>query len=101
MNTLLQPILISIIAGFFILVIPKGLRKLAEGFSLITSLYLFAASIKIFMKAPIDADFLYVDSLSRFIVLGIGFFGALVTLYSMRFMSSYKNISSYYACIIW
>ncbi|MBU4590638.1 MAG: hypothetical protein KKG01_06920, partial [Candidatus Omnitrophica bacterium] len=39
--------------------------------------------------------------LSRFIVLGIGFFGALVTLYSLRFMASYKNVSTYYTYIIW
>ncbi|MFA4990969.1 MAG: proton-conducting transporter membrane subunit [Candidatus Omnitrophota bacterium] len=101
MGVLLQPILVSIIAGLFILVLPKTFRKMTEGFSLVTSLYLLAASIRIFLKAPIEADFLYVDSLSRFIALGIGFFGALVTLYSTRSMSSYKDVSSYYACVIW
>ncbi|MFC1667129.1 NADH-quinone oxidoreductase subunit L [Candidatus Omnitrophota bacterium] len=34
-------------------------------------------------------------------MLGIGFFGALVTLYSLRFMASYKQFRSYYANIIW
>lgn len=101
MNILLQPVLISILAGTFVLVIPNRLRKIAEVFSLFTAIYLFIASIKIFAKAPINGDFLYVDGLSRFIVLGIGFFGILVTLYSLRFMSSYGKISSYYAYIIW
>ncbi|MEK6732270.1 MAG: proton-conducting transporter membrane subunit, partial [Candidatus Omnitrophota bacterium] len=41
------------------------------------------------------------DNLSRFIVPAIGFFGVLVTLYSIRSMASYKNISSYYTYILW
>ncbi|HAZ10283.1 MAG TPA: hypothetical protein DCY56_04160 [Candidatus Omnitrophica bacterium] len=98
---LLEPILVSIIAGLFILLIPKKFRKVAEFFSLITSIYLFIAAIKIFFASPVNAGYLYVDGLSRFIVLAIGFFGFLVTLYSMRFMSSYKDISSYYTYIIW
>lgn len=101
MNILLQPILISILAGAFILIMPKKLRRIAEGFSLATSIYLFLACIRIFIKSPINADFLYVDGLSRFIVLGIGFFGALVSLYSLRFMASYVQFRSYYANIIW
>ncbi len=98
---LLEPILVSIIAGLFILLIPKKFRKVAEFFSLITSIYLFISAIKIFFASPINAGYLYVDGLSRFIVLAIGFFGFLVTLYSLRFMSSYKDISSYYTYIIW
>ena len=74
---------------------------MVEGFSMLTALYLFFASIKIFSQSPILGKFLYVDGLSRFIVLGIGFFGALVSVYSLRFMSSYKEISSYYTYIIW
>jgi formate hydrogenlyase subunit 3/multisubunit Na+/H+ antiporter MnhD subunit len=98
---LLEPILVSIIAGLFILLIPKKFRKVAEFFSLITSIYLFIAAIKIFFASPINVGYLYVDGLSRFIALAIGFFGFLVTLYSMRFMASYKDISSYYTYIIW
>jgi len=101
MKILLEPILVSIIAGLFILVMPKRFRKVVEFFSLITSIYLFIAGIRIFCAAPINAGYLYVDGLSRFIVPAIGFFGFLVTLYSLRSMSSYKNISPYYTYIIW
>ncbi|MDP8230364.1 MAG: proton-conducting transporter membrane subunit [Candidatus Gorgyraea atricola] len=101
MKLLLQPILISILAGAFILLVPKKLRKVAEGFSLVTSIYLLVACVKIFMSAPIQSDILYVDNLSRFIVLAIGLFGALVTLYSLRFMASYKEFRSYYANTMW
>jgi len=97
----LEPILVSIIAGLFILLIPGRFRRIAEFFSLITSLYLFIAGIKIFFAAPLNAGYLYVDNLSRFIVPGIGFFGLLVTLYSIKSMASYKTVSSYYAYIIW
>ena len=101
METLLSPILVSLFIGTFILLIPKRFRRIVEGLSLLTALYLFIASIKIFTQSPILGRFLYVDGLSRFIVLGIGFFGTLVTLYSMRFMASCKGIRSYYANIIW
>jgi len=101
METLLNPVLVSIVVGGFILLIPKWLRRVTEGLSLLTSLYLFIASIKIFAQSPIAGEFLYVDGLSRFIVLGVGFFGALVTLYSMRFMASCAEFRTYYANIIW
>lgn len=101
MKLLLQPILISILAGSFLFLVPKRLRKMVEFFSIFTALYLFLASIKIFISSPVNAGLFYIDGLSRFIVLGIGFFGALVTLYSLRFMSYYEDIRSYYAYIIW
>ena len=101
MKIFLEPILVSIIAGLFIFAIPNRFRKLAEIFSLLVALYLFIAGIKIFFAAPLNAGYLYVDNLSRFIVPSIGFFGLLVTLYSTRSMSGYKSVSSYYAYIIW
>jgi len=101
MKILLEPILVSIIAGLFILGIPKRFRKVIEFFSLVTSVYLFIAAIKIFFAAPLNARYFYVDGLSRFIVPAIGLFGMLVTLYSMRSMASYKDISSYYTYILW
>jgi len=97
----LEPILVSAIAGLFILFIPNRFRKVVEFFSLITSIYLVIAGIKIFFAAPLNTGYLYVDNLSRFIVPAIGFFGVLVTLYSIRSMASYKNISSYYTYILW
>ncbi|MEK6732873.1 MAG: hypothetical protein AABY55_04530, partial [Candidatus Omnitrophota bacterium] len=78
MKTLLEPILVSIIAGLFTLFIPNRFRKVVEFFSLITSIYLFIAGIKIFFAAPLNAGYLYIDNLSRFIVPAIGFFGVLV-----------------------
>ena len=53
MNILLQPILISMLAGAFILAVPKRFRRIVEGFSFVTSLYLFFACIKIFIKSSI------------------------------------------------
>jgi formate hydrogenlyase subunit 3/multisubunit Na+/H+ antiporter MnhD subunit len=101
MKIFLEPILVSMIAGLFILILPSRFRKMAEFFSLLTSLYLFIAGIRIFFAAPLNAGYLYVDNLSRFIVPAIGFFGFLITLYSLKSMSGYKLVSSYYAYIIW
>ncbi|PIV39781.1 MAG: hypothetical protein COS29_00750, partial [Candidatus Omnitrophica bacterium CG02_land_8_20_14_3_00__42_8] len=103
---LLEPILVSIIAGLFILALPNRFRRVIEFFSLITSIYLFAAGIRIFCRGgfetlPCNAGYFYVDGLSKFIVPAIGFFGMLVTLYSMRSMASYRNVSPYYTYILW
>lgn len=101
MKLLLQPILTSIIFGIAILFIPKRFRKVTESFSLLSSLYLLMASVRIFLGSPVNVGYLYVDGLSRFVVLGIGFFGVMTTLYSLRFMAAYKEYRSYYAYIIW
>ena len=83
MKILLEPILVSIVAGLFILIAPKRFRKFIEFFSLATSVYLFIAGIRIFCRGgfetlPYNAGLLYVDGLSKFIVPAIGFFGFLV-----------------------
>jgi formate hydrogenlyase subunit 3/multisubunit Na+/H+ antiporter MnhD subunit len=101
MKIFLEPILVSMIAGLFILILPNRFRKMTEFFSLLTALYLFIAGIKIFFAAPLNAGYLYIDNLSKFIVPAIGFFGFLITLYSLKSMSGYKSVSSYYAYIIW
>ncbi|MBU3912113.1 MAG: hypothetical protein KKD90_05955, partial [Candidatus Omnitrophica bacterium] len=61
MKLLLQPILTSILAGIVILLIPKRFRKVTETFRLLTSLYLLAASVKIFFNSPVNVGYLYVD----------------------------------------
>lgn len=101
MQLLLQPILTSLLAGIVILLIPKRFRKVTETFSILTALYLLVASVRIFLSSPITGGYLYVDGLSRFIVLAISIFGVMVVLYSCRFMAYYKEFRSYYAYIIW
>ena len=101
MKVLLQPIIVSILAGCAIFLIPRKLKRIIGGFSVVTSIYLLVASIRIFLLASYEGEFLYLDALSRFIVIGVGFFGALVTLYSLRFMSGHKELRSYYAYTIW
>ena len=101
MKVLLQPIIVSILAGCAIFLIPRKLKRIIGSFSVVTSIYLFVASIRIFLLASYKGEFLYLDALSRFIVIGVGFFGALVTLYSLRFMSGHRELRSYYAYTIW
>lgn len=101
MQDLLKPVLISMLAGSLIYFIPKRFKKVIRFFSFITAVYLFAAAIKIFLMPDTDAGFLYLDALSRFIVLGIGFFGVLVALYSGKAMQGYKDIAAYYTYILW
>ncbi len=101
MKILWNPVLISLISGFFIFLIPRRARKITEIFSFLVSLYLLYASAVIFFNSPLSSSLLYVDGLSRFIVLFIGLFGAMIVLYSQRFMAVYKKINSYYAYVIW
>ena len=101
MKMLIEPILISGIAGLCILCMPKGFRRFIEVLALLVTCYLFIGSIRIFMNAPVEGRLLYVDNLSRFIVPAIGFFGLVISLYSLRFMTTYEGLNIYYANIIW
>jgi formate hydrogenlyase subunit 3/multisubunit Na+/H+ antiporter MnhD subunit len=100
MKILLEPIFISILTGLFILFTPKRFRKFIGFFSVLVSGYLFYLSIKIFSAPFTNINFLYVDGLSRYISLAIGFFAFLIMLYSFRFMEKYEEISSYYGYMI-
>jgi formate hydrogenlyase subunit 3/multisubunit Na+/H+ antiporter MnhD subunit len=99
MNLLFFPIVIPFIAGFFCLFSPRRLR---EFWAILGSLATFALAIFLFNNTgSTTSTFLRLDSLSNFILLFIGLFGFLITLYSLKFMEGKKDLRQYYTYILW
>ena len=103
---LLIPIGLPLIFGIFSLLIPRGSEGVRKGIALIGSLTTFILTIFLFFQKPLewvanDSITLRLDNLSGFIFLAIGFFGFLITLYSLKFMQGKSHLKEYYAYILW
>ena len=105
-DILLLVILLPIVLGILCLIIPKKLRILEEGVAIIGSLIVFVMTLYLFLNKPLEwvkekILFLKLDTLSGFVLLAIGLFGFLITLYSLRFMREKQDIGKYYVYILW
>lgn len=108
-NILLLPILIPFAAGLLSLGFPKKLRAAKEVFVLLASAITFLIGAFLFKKSfvyslpwvdfNIDLSFkLY--SFNSFILLAIGFFGFLITLYSLVFMRQKNALNQFYLYLL-
>ena len=97
------PILLPIIFGFLCLIIPKKLKGIREPLALIGVLSTFILTILFFLKRKTlsGLPWFYLDSLSSFILLAIGLFGVLITLYSLKFMKGKDRLNEYYTYLLW
>ncbi|MDO9576056.1 MAG: hypothetical protein Q7J55_05970, partial [bacterium] len=83
MNILL-PIEISLVAGVVFLFFPRKLEGFTRMASPLIGIINFILSIILFFNYRVPsylAQFFLIDLLSRFIYLGIGFFGFVISLY--------------------
>ncbi len=99
-------ILAPFIAGIIVLAIPKSWKGLHEIISVIISIGAFVLTWLCFRKGPFIWSFgatpvLRIDSLSSFVALFIGLFGAAITLYSVSFIKDRCDPRQYYAYILW
>ena len=101
MNILL-PIEISLIAGIFFLFLPEKLRAFTKVASPIIGIFNFAIAIIIFLPKGVAyqipsylSNYFFADLLSRFIYLGVGFFGFIISLYAVGYMT--KNVNKFFA----
>ncbi len=103
MNQLLHPIILPIIVGFICLILPNFLKKLIAPLAVLGSLATFIVTILIFLGENVltVTPLFLLDNLSLFIVLGIGFFGFIMALYSMKFMAGKDRLREYYAYFLW
>ena len=85
LNIFLVPVLLPIIFGFLCLIAPKRLKAIREPLALIGALSTFILTIWLFLKRNVlsGLPWFYLDNLSSFILLAIGLFGVLITLYSL------------------
>lgn len=102
MNLLLYPIALSFIIGFVCLILTDRLKGLVQFIAVVGSLVIFGLTIYIFFEAPqVVPEYFLFDNLAKFIILAIGLFGFLITLYSLKFMSGKKKLNGYYAYTLW
>ncbi|MBU1078395.1 MAG: hypothetical protein KKH98_13950, partial [Spirochaetes bacterium] len=109
MNFILLSILVPIVTGSLLWLIPGKLKKVKGTITLGISLLLFYYTFQIF-KLP-NAKMVYtsfgntvisgfltfnVDHLSKLIVLFIGFFGSMISMYSIKFVENSDKFKGYY-----
>ncbi|HEA46848.1 MAG TPA: NADH-quinone oxidoreductase subunit L [bacterium] len=103
MNILLYPIILPFIIGIFCLLTPKKVR---ETLVIIGSLLTFGLTVWFFFgkiapdRLPTTGYFRF-DSLSSFVLLAIGLFGFLITLYSLKYMAGKNRLREYYTYLLW
>lgn len=105
MNLLLYPIVVPVLSGILCWVVPGGLKRVREILALLCSFTVFGLTIWLFIQGSYEWTVsetlvLRMDALSRFVLLACGFFGFLITLYSVRFMENNNNQSVYYSSLL-
>ena len=115
---LLYPIVLPFLIGIICLILPRKFKGAIETLAIFGSLLTFALTISIFLGIslfpspsilPLEGSGapggwgcnLMLDNLSRFILLAIGLFGFLITLYSLKFMTANSRLNEYYGYILW
>ncbi len=84
------------------MILPRKFKGTIEALAIFGSLITFALIISIFLITPQPVlEYLILDNLSRFILLAIGLFGSLITLYSLKFMTANSRLNEYYCYILW
>jgi formate hydrogenlyase subunit 3/multisubunit Na+/H+ antiporter MnhD subunit len=113
---LISLIVIPALAGVFCLLPPKKLKYVREIMALLTSSGVLVVAAVAFASKPlswtyaalapssadgIPSPLLVLDSLSGMVLLGIGFFGVLIALYSIKAMAGRSGQGQYYAYFLW
>jgi len=102
MNLLLYPLVLPFLIGIVCLTLPQRLKAAVKGLALIGSLITFLLTIWLFTHNPSPNTFyLRIGSLSKFILVFIGLFGFLITLYSVKSLEDKEQVGEYYGYILW
>ncbi|MBA7566037.1 NAD(P)H-quinone oxidoreductase subunit 2, chloroplastic [subsurface metagenome] len=109
LNLLFVPVFLPLAVGIVIFIIPRAVRVLPALLSLLTAAAVFAAAVLIFFKGSADFHFplfeigkftlsfdLLVTPLSSFILIFVGGFGFLISLYSLFYMMGKARLKEYY-----
>ena len=104
-NPLILPIALSLAAGLVCLLVPRIIAQMSGYIAVAASALTLWFVWPLFTAGFLTLDYrflhLNVDMLSRFIVLAIGMFGFLISLYSIGYMKGKDRRSEYYAYLLW
>ncbi len=111
--TLLYPVFVPIIIGLIILFLPQRLRPLHGALALLTTIFTFAISVKLFLSPKASYQFFALkfggasfsfDLLSyhfgAFMALFVGLFGLLLTLYSLGYIRGKEYPNRYFSWLL-
>jgi len=117
MDLMLDPRVLAIsfplLAGFVCMLLPSALDRARALISTASAAILFIFTLAVFLigrpMLPTDPLFmlnreylcLRLDHLGSFVLLGIGFFGFIISLYSMGYMKGRDRLREYYAYLLW
>jgi formate hydrogenlyase subunit 3/multisubunit Na+/H+ antiporter MnhD subunit len=113
LDILLIPVLWPLIAGFVLLFVPNRIKFLPKAITLFLSAIAFVAAIRIFAVGRLEFAWsvlqienlkldllLSAKPLGAFILVFAMGFGLLITLYSLKSMTSTKHLNEYYGAIL-
>ena len=112
-NPMLLPVTAPVLAGFLCLLIPSPGRRAADGLrSLLAVLSAAAVLVLAFQlfrqlgAGPLTAEplpwlSLRLDALSGFILLAVGVFGLLISIFSVGYMKGRKRHRAYFSWCLW
>ena len=113
MDILLIPVLWPLIAGFVLLFVPNRIKFLPKAVTLILSVITFVTAIRIFTVGRLEFAWsvlrienlkldllLSAEPLGAFILVFAMGFGLLITLYSLKSITSTKHLNEYYGAIL-
>ncbi|MQY76947.1 MAG: hypothetical protein GH155_04880, partial [Spirochaeta sp.] len=109
LNLLFVPVFLPLAMGVLIFIIPRAVSRLQGLLTLLTTAAVFTAAVLIFLKGSADFHFplfeigrfilsfdLLVTPLSSFILIFVGGFGFLISLYSLFYMMGKARLKEYY-----
>ncbi len=106
MNPMIWPIILPLLAGLVALCAPRGLAGVVRWFAVLVAALTFALCISVHNSPPDPytvgaTTLLRLDSFGSLVLLGIGFFDLLMTLYSVGFFRPGDlSESSYYGNVL-
>jgi len=105
MNWLVTAVAIPILTGLVCFLFPRRARVLPEGVAVLSALASLGTVSWIFLQKPLEWSFsgtcmLRVDALSGFVLLAVGLFGFLISLFSLPYMHTHSDINRYYGCLL-
>ena len=115
-GVLISLIAVPVAAGIACLFVPRKAKYIRETVALLTCVAVFVLAIVAYTARPlswtdarlaqpqdngIPSPLLLLDSLSGMVVLGVGFFGVLIALYSVKGAADIPDPRRYYVCLLW
>ncbi len=86
-------------AGLICFLLPKRMRLLIWGIAFSVSVFLFASFLYFFNSPPAPAGLWFLwDNLTNLTLLGIGFFGLIISIYSYKVVD--VSVNKYYAYLL-